>query len=69
MKVNYEDAAFVMRKMVGTNASVLVSLRDEGGTITAPYAKDPKGMMDFLRTETYKLSPKPLDCRLYGKDF
>lgn len=30
---------------------------------------DPKTMMDFLRRETYRLSPKPLDASEYGFEF
>lgn len=34
-----------------------------------PFRSDPKGMMDFLRDATYRLSPKPLaDCG-YGFEF
>ena len=33
------------------------------------YAKDPRGMMDFLRAETYKLSPIPLKSFDYGYEF
>ncbi|MFV0358470.1 lysophospholipid acyltransferase family protein [Tropicimonas sp.] len=32
-------------------------------------AKDPRAMMDFLRTETYSLSPKPLTSLAYGFEF
>ena len=31
--------------------------------------KDPKEMMDFLRQETYRLSPKPLKSTEYGYEF
>lgn len=30
---------------------------------------DPRGLMDFLRAETYKLSPKALDCHEFGYEF
>lgn len=30
---------------------------------------DPKGMMDFLRKETYRLSPKPFETLDYGFEF
>ena len=33
------------------------------------HAKDPRAMMDFLRAETYKLSPKPLKNFDYGYEF
>ncbi len=33
------------------------------------YAKDPKGMMDFLRQSTYDLSPKPMGQVPYGYEF
>ena len=33
------------------------------------YVKDPKAMMDFLRTKTYDLSPRPVKFDEYGKDF
>jgi putative hemolysin len=35
----------------------------------APYRKDPKGMMDFLRQQTYALSPKPIDNLGLGFEF
>jgi len=35
----------------------------------APYRSDPKGMMDFLRRETYALSPRPLKSYDYGYEF
>jgi putative hemolysin len=34
-----------------------------------PYLRDPRGMMDFLRAETYKLSPRPLRSLDYGFEF
>jgi len=33
------------------------------------YVKDPKAMMEFLRTRTYALSSKPVNVGLYGRDF
>lgn len=33
------------------------------------YAKDPRAMMDFLRTKSYGLSREPLDSNQYGRDF
>lgn len=33
------------------------------------FAKDPKGLMDFLRSSTYDLSPKPVNHAEYGRDF
>jgi putative hemolysin len=33
------------------------------------YAKDPRGMMDFLRTQTYSLSPEPVRDFGYGFEF
>jgi putative hemolysin len=36
---------------------------------TATYAKDPTAMMDFLRTKTYDLSPRPVNTEEYGRDF
>lgn len=35
----------------------------------APYQRDPKKMMDFLRARTYALSPHPLDERALGYEF
>ncbi len=35
----------------------------------APYLNDPRAMMDFLRAETYRLSPKPLSSFEYGFEF
>ena len=34
-----------------------------------PYLRDPRGMMDFLRAETYKLSSRPIDTSRYGFEF
>ena len=34
-----------------------------------PYLANPKGMMDFLRQETYALSPRPLRSLDYGFEF
>ncbi len=34
-----------------------------------PYLSDPQAMMDFLRAETYKLSPTPLSSIEYGYEF
>lgn len=33
------------------------------------YVKDPRALMDFLRGETYGLSPKPVNCSEYGMNF
>lgn len=38
-------------------------------TRLAPLKSDPKGMMDFLRRETYALSPRPLKSFDYGYEF
>jgi len=35
----------------------------------APHLKDGRGMMDFLREETYRLSPEPLKSLAYGFEF
>jgi putative hemolysin len=35
----------------------------------AEYRNDPKRMMDFLRQQTYALSPKPLKSLDYGYEF
>ncbi len=35
----------------------------------APYAKDPRALMDCLRQRTYALSPEPLDWRATGYEF
>lgn len=35
----------------------------------AKFAKDPRGMMDFLRERTYQLSPVPLRSLSYGFEF
>ena len=35
----------------------------------ATYAKDPAAMMDFLRSKTYDLSPRPVNTEEYGFDF
>ncbi len=37
--------------------------------VFAPYAKDPRGLMDFLRDVTYELSAKPINTDEYGRDF
>ena len=34
-----------------------------------PYCKDPLALMDFLRAETYRLSPKPFANSAYGFEF
>lgn len=34
-----------------------------------PYRKDPRAMMDFLRAETYALSPLPMNAAGYGFEF
>nr|WP_159810453.1 lysophospholipid acyltransferase family protein [Litoreibacter roseus] len=34
-----------------------------------PFARDPKGMMDFLRKATYDLSPQPVKSLAYGYEF
>jgi putative hemolysin len=34
-----------------------------------PHARDTKAMMDFLRAQTYALSPTPLNSSLYGFEF
>lgn len=34
-----------------------------------PYLRDPRGMMDFLRAETYKLSSRAIDTSRYGFEF
>ncbi|MEM8871226.1 MAG: lysophospholipid acyltransferase family protein [Pseudomonadota bacterium] len=33
------------------------------------YSQDPKGMMDYLRAQTYQLSPEPIDDLGYGFEF
>lgn len=35
----------------------------------APYRKDPKACMDFLRKATYELSPSPVDPNHFGHEF
>lgn len=35
----------------------------------AEFKNDPRGMMDFLRKETYALSPKPIESLDYGYEF
>ncbi|MEM1078471.1 MAG: lysophospholipid acyltransferase family protein [Pseudomonadota bacterium] len=40
-----------------------------GRDALAPYLSNPKGMMDFLREETYRLSPQPLLEHGYGHEF
>ncbi len=37
--------------------------------ILAPFARDPKAMMDFLRKATYELSPTPFESYDYGYEF
>lgn len=53
-----------------TNAPVRVVI---GAPISpddlAPYRRDPKKMMDFLRARTYALSPHPLDESALGYEF
>ncbi len=33
------------------------------------HASDPAAMMEYLRRQTYALSPEPVNCNIYGKDF
>lgn len=33
------------------------------------FSDDPQALMDFLRRETYRLSPEPIDCAAYGFEF
>lgn len=44
-----------------------------GPTITSErlidFARSPRGMMDYLRQQTYALSPEPLDWRATGHEF
>lgn len=40
-----------------------------GPEALAPYAKDPKSMMDFLRQSTYALSKEPVQGGVYGHEF
>jgi hypothetical protein len=35
----------------------------------ADFADDPRKLMDFLRAQTYALSPKPLKTLEYGFEF
>lgn len=40
-----------------------------GPEALAPYAKDPKSMMDFLRQSTYALSKEPVSGAVFGHEF
>ncbi|RVV99259.1 acyltransferase [Mesobaculum littorinae] len=40
-----------------------------GPATLAPYRRDPRGMMDFLRERTYALSPTPPPAASYGFEF
>ncbi|WP_136635270.1 lysophospholipid acyltransferase family protein [Pseudooceanicola onchidii] len=56
------------RSRVGTPVEVVI-----GDPLTrtdlAPYIKDTKALMDFLRKRTYELSPQPLKSFEYGFEF
>ncbi len=52
------------------NKPVRISVGDAlGPEVLEQFAKDPKGLMDFLRAQTYRLSPKPLNLNEYGREF
>lgn len=56
------------RARVGEPVRIVVG-NPLGRDALAPYLNDPKGMMDFLRRETYRLSPQPLPDYGYGFEF
>lgn len=56
------------RARVGTSVGMVVGdpIPPE---VLAPFARDSKRMMDFLRQSTYALSPTPLNSLAYGYEF
>ncbi|MDA7424483.1 lysophospholipid acyltransferase family protein [Thalassococcus lentus] len=56
------------RKRVDTPVRVVIGDPIEAD-VMAKFAKDPRGMMDFLRNSTYELSPVPLQSLDYGFEF
>jgi len=56
------------KRRVGRPVRVAIGAPLDSQALEA-YAKDPKAMMDFLRTKTYDLSPKPVNTQEYGFDF
>lgn len=53
---------------VGTPVKVVIGKPIEAHKLDA-YRRDPKNMMDFLRRETYALSPAPIEDVSYGFEF
>ena len=56
------------RARVGTSVGIAIGAPIPRAEL-APFARDPKRMMDFLRERTYALSPKPLKSLGYGFEF
>lgn len=56
------------RKRVDTPVRVVIG-RPIAPQKLRKYAPDTKALMDFLREQTYSLSPKPLNAVYYGYDF
>lgn len=56
------------KKRIGTPVRVVIGEPIERDVLDA-LGGDSKAMMDFLREETYKLSPKPLQSDKYGFEF
>lgn len=56
------------KRRVGAPVRVVVGEALDNDELQA-YSKDPKKMMDYLRCQTYGLSPKSLNTQEYGVDF
>ena len=53
---------------VGEQVPVVIGEPVSQETIQS-FSSDPRGLMDFLRVETYRLSPKPIRDMSYGFEF
>jgi putative hemolysin len=63
-------ALFVSEFKRKTDEPIKISIGDPlSRDVLNPYCKDPQALMDFLRDETYRLSPKPFANTAYGYEF
>jgi putative hemolysin len=58
----------VFRIRVGEPVKVVIGAPLDAATL-AGHACDARGMMDYLRAETYRLSPRPIADLSYGFEF
>lgn len=56
------------RRRVGDRVSVVIGAPLDPGRIVEE-GRDPRGLMDYLRAETYKLSPRPVAHEEFGFEF